>query len=38
MRNANACIADKRVGDLESGIYENYIVKNLPEGELERCQ
>ena len=49
--HANACIADKRVGDLESvrkeldvawesydSFYENYIAKNLPEGELDRVQ
>ena len=51
IRNANACITDKRVGDLESvrkeldvawerydSFYENYIAKNLPEGELDRVQ
>ena len=51
IRNANACVADKRVGDLESvrkeldvawesydSFYENYIAKNLPEGELDRVQ
>ena len=40
MRNANVCIADKRVGDLESVRKEfmRIIVKNLPESELERCQ
>ena len=48
IRNANAFVADKRVGDLESvrkeldvawerydSFYENYIAKNLPEGELD---
>ena len=51
MRNANACVADKRVCDLESvrkeldvawerydSFYENYIAKNLPEGEHDRVQ
>ena len=51
IRNANACIADKRVGDLESvrkeldvawegydSFCENYIAKNLPEGELDRVK
>ena len=51
IRNANACVSDKRVGDLESvrkeldvawerydSFYENYIAKNLPEGELDRVQ
>ena len=49
--NANAFVADKRVGDLESvrkelnvawerydSFYENYIVKNLPESELDRVK
>ena len=42
IRNENACVADKRVGDLESerydSFYENYIAKNLPEGELDRVK
>ena len=51
IRNANACVADKRVGDLESvrkefevawerydSFHENYIAKNLPEGELDRVR
>ena len=51
IRNANAFVADKRVGDLESvrkeldvawerydSFYENYIAKNLPEGELDRVK
>ena len=51
IRNVNACVADKRVGDLESvrkeldvawerydSFYENYIAKNLLEGELDRVQ
>ena len=51
MRDANACVADKRVCDLESvrkelevawerydSFYENYIAKNLPEGEHDRVQ
>ena len=51
IRNANACVADTRVCDLQSvrkeldvawdrydSFYENYIAKNLPEGEHERVQ
>ena len=51
IRNANACVADKIVGDLRSirkeldvawerfdSFYENYITKNLPEGELDRVK
>ena len=51
IRNTNAFVADKRVGDLESvrkeldvawerydRFYENYIAKNLPEGELDRVK
>ena len=52
IRNANACVADKRVDDSVESVrkeldvawerydsfYENYIAKNLPEGELDRVQ
>ena len=46
IRNANACVADRRVGDLESVrkeldvAWERYdsFYENLPEGELDRVQ
>lgn len=51
IKNANTCVADKRVSELErvrkeldaaweryDSFYENYIAKNLPEGEPDRVK